>query len=289
MKKAVQKLIDNKSLSTVIMIAIILVADMLLWTLILPHDPLQFNTRDFLQKYYDNETVTLSQWLRLFWNGNSRLLIKEFIILAVIILFFRFRFTKDENFRLSRHTAVIAMLCLVLSAIGSAYLMRYELLHDGLSWQARIMVILELVFVVALFEELIYRGFITTALFRLKSSGLRTSTAIAISAVIFGFVHIQGGITRILHGFPPSFSWASAETFFASGIFGVSCAIILYYRKDIIALVCIHAAHNILFESYRYGGEAIGMGALYVAFYFLSLICYPVFLIYKAKRTKAVH
>ena len=279
-----KRITGSKPLSAIVIITAVIIADMLLHSF-LPFDFLEIDTRDFLQKYFDKEALSLSQWCTLFWNWNIRLLVKDlFQIVIIICLLFRFRFTKAENFQISRHTAVIAALSFLTSALALLYLFRYDVLNDGRMWQARIVDVFRTIFVVSLLEELVYRGFISNVLFRLKPNGLKTSVAIAISGAVFGFVHIQGGITRVFMGFPPSFSWGTAETFFSTAVFGVSSALILYHRKDLIALICIHAAHNILFESYRSSGESMLMGALYVSFYCILLICYPVILCFKARK-----
>ena len=189
---------------------------------------------------------------------------------------------------------MIALLCVLASAIGILYILRYDSLYDGSSWQWRVSQISRLLIIVALFEELIYRGFITNELFRLKSHGLKTPVAIAISAIIFGFIHIQGSITRVLDGFPPSFTWDSAEKFVSTAAIGVAMAVILYYTKDIISLICIHTAHNILYDSYNVGlfasgGELRLAGMWFTVFIISFYICYPTFLIYKARKSpKAV-
>ena len=279
-----KRITGSKPLSAIVIITAVIIADMLLHSF-LPFDFLEIDTRDFLQKYFDKEALSLSQWCILFWNWNIRLLVKDlFQIVIIICLLFRFRFTKAENFQISRHTAVIAALSFLTSALALLYLFRYDVLNDGRMWQARIVDVFRTIFVVSLLEELVYRGFISNVLFRLKPNGLKTSVAIAISGAVFGFVHIQGGITRVFMGFPPSFSWGTAETFFSTAVFGVSSALILYHRKDLIALICIHAAHNILLESYRSSGESMLMGALYVSFYCILLICYPVILCFKARK-----
>ena len=279
-------LTDNKPLSSAIKIAAVLIADIFIRRIV-PLEFWQINTRDFIQKWYDNETISLTQWLSIFWNSiNYELVVNIILVVFVIVFLFRFRYKKAENFRLSWRTIVIALLCALASAIGILYVLRYDsLLYDraSLQWQ-----ISRTLIIVALFEELIYRGFITNELFRLKPHGLKTPAAIAISAVVFGFIHIQGSITRVLDGFPPSFTWGSAEKFVSTAAIGVAMAVIFYYTKDIISLICIHATNNILYDSYlagsyAAGGEVTSAGVLFAVFSILFYICYPVFLIYKGK------
>ena len=282
----------DKALLATVKILAVLIADIFLRRVV----PLEFwriNTKDFIQKWYDNETVSLPQWLSIFWNSNNRELIINIILVVIVIIFlFRFRFKKAENFRFSRRTILIALLCLAVSVIGFMYVRRYDLLYDGSSWQWRVSQMIQTLVIVALFEELIYRGFISNELFRLKAYGLKTPMAIAISAAAFGFAHIQGGITRVLNGLPPLFTWGSAERFITTAAAGVSMALILYYTKDIISLLFIHTANNILYDSYwvglSVGGEFSPAVALSVIFVISFYVCYPLFLMYKAgKKPKA--
>ena len=285
MRKTARRLrIENKPLSAAVKIVAVLIADILILHIV-PREFWQINTKDFIQKWYDNEAISPAQWLSVFWNSNNYELAAN-IILVVIIIMLRFRFKKAENFRLSRRTMIIALLCVIASAIGILYILRYG--SSGASWQWRASQMLRTLIIVALFEELIYRGFITNELFRLKPYGLKTPAAIAISAAIFGFIHIQGSVARVLNGSPPSFTWYTAERFGQTAAVGVSMAVILYYTKDIISLICIHATNNILYDSYlagsyAAGGEVTSAGVLFAVFSILFYICYPVFLIYKGK------
>jgi membrane protease YdiL (CAAX protease family) len=278
------KIAENKPLSAVIKIATVLTVNIFLRYFILPSGFWEIDTRDFIYKYLNGETLSVLQWFYMFWNRHIRQLTRHlFIIVIIILLLFRFRFKKAENFRLSYHTAIIASLCCFISAIGFSYTMYYDSLHDALMWQSRISDVLGHVFITALFEEFIYRGFITNELFRLKPSGLKTPAAIAISAAVFGFVHLQSAIILLLRGFTHSFMNLGAwEQFFFAASFGVSMAVILYYKKDIISLICIHAANNILSDLYISSGKSVLIGALYVLFLISFVICYPAVLIYKA-------
>jgi len=202
------------------------------------------------------------------WNGTIR-----YIIIVIIILFlFRFRFTKAENFRISRNTAIIALICSV-SVIAVA---RHLDVRD----------ILQTVFVTAFFEELIYRGYITNELFRLKQSGLKTTAAIAISAALFGFIHIDGIIGQSVAGtFAPDLG-STAVRFFSAAGFGLSFALILYHKKDVISAIFIHAVNNILAGAYYNGGESAASGALYAVFAAVFVVGYPAFLTLKRKLVK---
>jgi membrane protease YdiL (CAAX protease family) len=93
---------------------------------------------------------------------------------------------------------------------------------------------------VSIFEELIFRGFITNELFRLKKDGLKIPVGILISAILFGLMHL------------PEYFFYSEITFGGAifrfvfpAIIGTAYAIILYYKKDILSLIFIHTASNI--------------------------------------------
>jgi len=281
----VKKLIDNKPFSVAIKIVSLLVASFLLRFFILPTEFFSIDTTDFIQKYLNNETLSIPQWFSMFWNSNIRQLTWQFIIVIIILLIFRFRFKKADNFRLTRHTAIIALICFLISATGLLFVLHYDVIHDGLTWQSRIADVLYIIFMVALYEEFVYRGFITNELFKLKQDGMKSPTAIAISAVIFGFIHIEPAIYLLLFlGFTHSITNLSTwgQFIFTAGC-GVSWAVILYYRKDIISLICIHATINIMDSSYISSGRSVLMGALYVIFFISFVVFYPAFLIYKAK------
>jgi len=289
---SLKKATENKTLWAAVKIATVMIVDILLYKFIFFSEFLHIDTMSFIEKYYNYETLSLSQWFCIVWNQNINLSVKDlFETVIIILLLFRFRFTKAENFRLSRHTVIIALLCLVLSAIGYLHLMYYSFLQGWLSWQMRISDFLRQIFIVGLLEELVYRGFITNELFRLKQNGLKIPVAIVISAAIFGFVHIQGGVVNLFLGYYQSASMAftltkimtMAQEFFVIAVCGASWAVILYYRKDIVSIICIHAAHNLLLESYV-GGKSLLTGALYAVFYVAFIVCYPTFLIYKARK-----
>jgi len=284
-----KKLTGNKPLSAAVKIAAVLTADLLLRSF-LPFDFLEIDIRNFADKIYHNETLSLPQFFLMLWNQNIRSLAILFFIVVTALLF-HFRFKKAEICQLSRHTAIIALACFAMSAIGYSYLMYYTYSHYGYMWQLGIAEVLRVIFSVALCEEVLHRGYITNELFRLRSNRLKTPVAIAISAVIFGFGHIDGFVISFLfRGIPPSFLFSAeallsyADAFFFPAICGVSWAVVLYYKKDIISLICIHAAHNLLFSAYWDSGKPLLIGALYMVFYISFIICYPAFLIYKARK-----
>ena len=290
MRKVLSKLIEDRPLSAVIKIAAVLIAAILLRYVILPDDFLRFDKQDgyFIELFFGQripwmeESLTLSRWLQIAWNQNIRsLIIYLFLVGIIILLIFRFRFTKAENFRLSRHTVVISLLCLAFSAIGYSHMMYNDFLRGTLVWQFDVTNALRTVLLVALFEELIYRGFITNVLFRLKPYGLKTLVAIAISAVLFGLVHLESAVKILLQGGSIPIM-VMAERTFSSMISGVSYATMLYYRKDIVSLICIHAAHNLLVHSYT--DNSILTIVLYWTFYALFIIGYPVLLIFRARK-----
>ena len=286
---SLRKLTDNIPLSMSLKIVAVLFADIFIRRIV-PLEFWQINTRDFIQKWYDNEIISFVQWFSMLWNStNYELIVNTILVVIIIIFLFRFRYKKAENFQFTQRTLIIALLCALASAIGSFYILRFDTLYYGVSWQWRVLQMTRTLIIVAFFEELIYRGFITTELFRLKSYGLKTPVAIAISAIIFGFIHVQGSITRVLDGFPPSFTWESAERFFSTAAIGVSMSVIFYYTKDIVSLICIHTANNILYDLYLIilyanGGElrfrSVWFTISAISFYF----CYPVYLIYKAGK-----
>ena len=289
MGKVFLRLNENKLLFAVTKIMLILTVSTLLFRVVLPADFLRIDTTHFFEKYVNYETLSLSQWLILFWNDNVHALVANlFVIFIVILLIFRFRFTKAENFQLSRYTVVIVLSCLVFSVFGYLYMTFYQFSHYGFSWQISITDFLKQILVIALLEELIYRGFIANILFRLKPSGLKILAAVAISAAIFGFIHIDASIVHFLrYGFTPPIRNIVEPFFFTAGC-GVSWAIVLYYKKDLISIIFIHAANNILSNSYAYSGRPLLIGVLYVVFFIIFIICYPVFLIFKAKKQQQI-
>ena len=276
----------NNLLSAAVKIMVVLIVDIVL-NRIIPYEFVQFDHRGYFDKMFTNEPFSLVEWFYMIWNRDIRLLtIHLFIIVIVILLVFRFRFKREENFQLTRHTVIITILCFVLAIIGYSYMMYYQYQQGSLHWESQIINFFRQIFVVGLLEELIYRGFIANELFRLKRSGLNTFFAIAISAIIFWFSHIQGSIiSALLFGMPLSIlHWGFLEQFISVTFFGASMAVILYYNKDIVSLICIHATHNILLESYIGSGESLLMGAVYGVFYAVIIVCYPAFLIYTARK-----
>jgi len=276
---------EDRPLSAVIKIAAVLVADILLRFVILPDDFLRFhNQKDYFSGTFVNtmkEPLTLSRWFTTAWNQNIRSLTINLFILGLILLVFRFRFKRTENFQLSRRTVIIALSCLAFTAIGYSHMMYNAYLQGVLVWQYEVTNILRVILLVALFEELIHRGFITNVLFRLKPYGLKTATAIAISAVIFGLMHLPSAIQILIQGGSIPFI-VMVERTLSSMVSGVSYAVMLYYRKDIVSLICIHAAHNFLVGSYT--TESVMTIVFYWVFYALFIIGYPVLLIFRARK-----
>ena len=226
------------------------------------------------------------------WNRDIReLTIFLVLIVVLILLFFRFRFTKSENFRLTKRTALTALICFVAAIIGYSYVFIRLYRQGELHWESQIMEFLREFYIVGLLEEFVYRGFIANELFRLKPNGLKTPVAIAISAVIFWFAHVQGAvISAIFFDKPLStlLRWGFWEQFIDLTFAGASTATILYYKKDIVSIICIHAAHNILLHSYLGSGELLLMGALYAVFFAVFYVCYPALLVYKARKNQSV-
>jgi len=282
------KLIENKPLSAAIRITAVLIVKILLDFFILPFEFLRIDTSGFFDKIVNQETLSLSEWFFRSWNNDIRIVA---INLAVIILLlvFGFRFRKTENLRLSRHTVLIALICLLVSTIGYSYMMYYDFTHGVFMWQDRISYLLRTIVTVAFMEEFIYRSLITNELFHLKPSGLNIPVAIVISAVIFGLIHIDTSIFNFLrYGFAPSIG--TMEQFLYTVGCGISWAVILYYKKDIVSLVCMHTASNLLDYSYYISGRPMLIGALFVTFNVLFFVCYPVFLIFTArKKTGVLH
>ena len=282
------KLTENKPLSAAVRITAVLIVKILLDFFILPFEFLRIDTSGFFDKIVNQETLSLSEWFFRSWNNDIRIVA---INLAVIILLlvFGFRFRKTENLRLSRHTVLIALICLLVSTIGYSYMMYYDFTHGVFMWQDRISYLLRTIVTVAFMEEFIYRSLITNELFHLKPSGLNIPVAIVISAVIFGLIHIDTSIFNFLrYGFAPSIG--TMEQFLYTVGCGISWAVILYYKKDIVSLVCMHTASNLLDYSYYISGRPMLIGALFVTFNVLFFVCYPVFLIFTArKKTGVLH
>lgn len=190
-----------------------------------------------LDFYYS--TLNLSDNIRQNWYSENfhNLLVSGLISVGVVmIMIFRYRFRIADNFMIKQSTAVIGIICLIIS-IGS---LTYAHYNYGYSWQFLVGESIKLLLGVSVFEELIFRGFITNEIFRLKKHGIKTYVGIVISAILFGFMHlpayflyneisIGGAIFRFI--FPT--------------IIGLAYATILYYKKDIISLILIHTASNI--------------------------------------------
>jgi membrane protease YdiL (CAAX protease family) len=87
---------------------------------------------------------------------------------------------------------------------------------------------------------LVYRGFITNELFRLKGRGLNIPAAMVVSGVLFGLAHLPAYFVYQ----DASFGGALFRFIFPT-IIGVAYAIILYYKKDIVRLIFIHTASNV--------------------------------------------
>jgi len=137
---------------------------------------------------------------------------------------------------------------------------------------------------VAMTEEIIFRGFITNKLFGLKQNGFRTVAAVAISAVVFGFIHIDAALVNLLRfGMIPPIESIAGPFIYTLGC-GVSWAVILYYKKDIVSLACIHFTINILVDAYTLCGESLWLGVLYLATFIAFVVCYPAILLFKAWR-----
>ena len=281
----------NNTPSVIIKIIAFLIISMIIGYF-LPVDFLHIKlSTEAFQKYVNNDALSLPQLLNVVWNENIYIL-SFFTFRFIILLFLGFRFKKDENLRLSRNTAIIAFSCFALSAIGYSYKLQYEFLNYGLRWQTSITALFRYFITVATVEEVIYRSLITNGLFRLKQNGLKIPVAITISAIVFGLIHIDTTIINIFRfGYSSTFNSFSIFTerfIFPMGC-GVSWAVILYYKKDIVTLLCIHAANNILSDSYFYT-DNMAIGALYITFFVVFVVCYPAFLIFNAsKNPKALH
>jgi len=284
------KLTDNKSISVAVKIAIVMIVDIVL-NRIIPNEFLQFDHRGYFDKMFNNQPFSLVDWFHMVWNREIRLLVIYLVIIVIVLrLAYRYRFSKEDNFQLSKHTAVVASICLIPAIIGYAYMMRYQYQHGVLYLESQLIYFFRQLYFVGLFEELVYRGYIANELFKLKDSGLKTPVAVAISAVLFWFSHIQGAVVSALFfGMPFSIMhWGFWEQLLSVAFFGAAMAVILFYRKDLVSLICIHAAHNILLDSYMGSDQSMLMGALYGVFYAVVVVGYPAILIYKAKKRRSV-
>ena len=285
------KFTGNKPISVAVKIAIVLTVDIVL-NRIIPNEFLQFDHRGYFDKMFNNQPLSLVECFYMIWNRDIRLfVIYLFIIVIVIRVLYRYRFNREDNFQLSKHTAVVASICFIPAIIGYAYMMHYQYQHGVLYLESQLIYFFRQLYIVGLFEELVYRGYIANELFKLKDSGLKTPVAIVISAVLFWFSHIQGAVVSALFfGMPFSImQWGFWEQFLSVAFFGAAMAVILFYRKDIVSLICIHAAHNILLDSYIGSSQSILMGALYGVFYTVAVVCYPAILIYKARKRRSVY
>ena len=275
------KLTGNKSLSLTVKIAIVLIVDILL-NRIIPYEFMQFDHRGYFDKMFNNQPFSLVEWFYMIWNRDIRLLvIYLFIIVILIRLAYRYRFNKEDNFQLSKHTAVVASICFIPAISGYAYMMHYQYQHGVLYLESQLIDFFRQLFIVGLLEELVYRGYIANELFKLKDSGLKIPVSIVISAVLFWFSHIQGAVVSALFfGMPFSIMhWGFWEQLLSVAFFGAAMAVILFYKKDIVSLICIHAAHNILLDSYMGSDQSMLMGAMYGVFYAVVVVCYPTILI----------
>ena len=276
----------SKTSSVIIKVIAFLIASMV-FEYFLPADFLciELSIEGF-ERYVNNEVLSLPQLFNLVWNNNIYVL-SCFIFRVIILLLLGFRFKKAENLQLSRHTVIIVLSCVILSAIGYSYKLYYEFMQYGLRWQTSISDFFRYFITVGMVEEVIHRGFITNELFQLKQGRLITPVAIVISAVAFGFIHVDKGIINFFrYGFVPTIN-VLIERFVFPASCGVSLAVILYYKRDIATLICIHAVNNMLSDSYTYTGNT-ALGVLYVAFFIVFVVCYPVYLIIKARKEAKV-
>jgi len=271
-------------------IAIVLTVDIVL-NRIIPNEFLQFDHRGYFDKMFNNQPFSLVEWFQMIWNRDIRLLVIYLVIIGIVLMLaYGYRFSKEDNFQLSKHTAVVASICFIPAIIGYAYMMHYQDQHGVLYLESQLIDFFRQLFIVGLFEELVYRGYITNELFKLKDSGLKIPVAIVISAFLFWFSHIQGAVVSALFfGMPFSIMrWGFWEQFFSIAFFGAAMAVILFYKKDIVSLICIHAAHNILLDSYIGSDQSLLMGAVYGVFYAVAVVCYPAILICKARNRRNV-
>lgn len=184
-------------------------------------------------------TLPLSDNVRLYWFSENfyNLLIMGLLTVGVfILLIFRYRFSIADNLRLTPITAFVGLICLAVSIASIIYAHNY----NGYSYLAMIGESIKLLLAVSVFEELIFRGFITNELFRLKIHGLNPWIAMIISAILFGLMHL-----------PAYFIYEDVSLsgtlfrFTFPTIIGFLYAIYLYYKKDILSLIFIHTASNI--------------------------------------------
>jgi membrane protease YdiL (CAAX protease family) len=181
----------------------------------------------------------LSDNFRQYWFSENfyNLLISGIITVGIfILLIFRYKFSKADNFQINRSTLIIGILCLLVSIAVIAY----SCSAGEQPLEAYFGETLKLLIGVSLFEELIFRGFITNELFRLKEKGLNIQFGILISAVLFGLTHLPAYIVYN--------NWTVGGAIFQfvfPTIIGLAYAIILYYKKDIVSLIFIHTASNI--------------------------------------------
>jgi membrane protease YdiL (CAAX protease family) len=195
-------------------------------------------SRDFSLDFYYS-VLPLSDEFRQYWfteNFYNQLVYGVITVGIFITLIFRYKYKKTDNFQFTRSTAVIMAACVIVSIVAIVF--SYS--NNNHPWQAYIGETIKLFVGVSIFEELIFRGFITNELFRLKKDGLKIPVGILISAILFGLMHL------------PAYFFYSEITFGGAifrfvfpAIIGTAYAIILYYKKDILSLIFIHTASNI--------------------------------------------
>lgn len=218
---------------------------------------------DFMLNFY-YETLPLSDDVRMYWFDENfyNLLVEGLItVLIFILLIFRFKFKISENFNITKSTFIITLICTIIS-VCAVY---YSYKNNDYPLKLYFGEIIKLLIGVSLFEKLIFRGFITNELFRMKKIGMKTPVAISISAILFGLMHLPA----YFHYSEVTFGGAIFRFVFPT-IIGVSYAIFLYYKKDIISLIIIHTASNIC------GSIA---GQPFDIVFFVVLIIYTILLI----------
>lgn len=195
-------------------------------------------SRDFSLDFYYS-VLPLSDETRQYWVTENfyNLLVCGLITVGIFIfLIFRYRYKTSDNFQFTRSTAVIIVACVIVSTV--AVVLSYN--NGNHLWQAYVGEVVKLFFGVSIFEELIFRGFITNELFRLNKYGLKIPSGIIISGILFGLMHLPAYFCYSVVTFG-----GAVFSFVFPTIIGFAYAIILYYKKDIISLIFIHTASNI--------------------------------------------
>jgi len=181
---------------------------------------------------------------RRFWFTENfwTILLSGLFTLAWIYLVLGYRFKKSELFMVNKLTLICGIVELGILTIG--FLIEFNKHYYPIPLYLG--EALKQLFGVAVTEELIFRGYVSNCFFPYVKNG-RTLLAVAgFSALLFALTHIP----FYLYNLPPGTAIPWGELLYSRFAYpfyvGFIFTLLLYFKKDIILLILLHAGGNLI-------------------------------------------